>query len=156
MPLEIERKFLVLGEPWKTGATGTPFVQGYLSNANGKTVRIRIAGERSFLTIKGPTSGFSRLEFEYPIPLEHARELFPLCEGALIEKTRFRLQHAAHLWEIDVFHAANDGLVVAEIELSDPAEPFVRPEWLGPEVSEDLRYSNVQLTRHPFRLWNGG
>jgi adenylate cyclase len=153
MALEIERKFLVRDCSWRGDSPGVPLAQGYLAQHNGKTVRVRIAGNEAFLTIKGASLGLSRLEFEYPIPVADAREMLTLCEGGLIDKTRHCIPHGDHLWEIDVFHGENEGLIVAEIELDHPEEAFQRPSWLGAEVSHDLRYSNVQLTRNPFRSW---
>ena len=154
MPLEIERKFLLSTDSWKAAATtGIELAQAYILQRHGKTVRIRIADEKAFLTVKGATSGISRLEFEYAIPIAEAREMLALCEGGLIQKTRHRIEHAGHLWEIDVFHGDNEGLVVAEIELAHPDEKFESPSWLGAEISNDLRYSNVQLSLNPFRLW---
>lgn len=153
MGIEIERKFLVTGTDWKHGAVGVPYAQGYLSKNRGKTVRVRVAGSDAFLTVKGATEGISRVEFEYPIPVADAHAMLSLCEGPLIQKTRYRIPFQTHLWEVDVFEGDNAGLVVAEVELSHPDEPVLLPPWIGQEVSHDLRYSNVQLTEHPFCFW---
>lgn len=154
MGMEIERKFLLAGDSWRHEACGVPYVQGYISRGAGRTVRVRIAGEEAFLTIKGPVSGISRAEFEYLIPVEDARQLLTLCEGPLIEKTRFRILESGHLWEIDEFHGANDGLLVAEVELSQPDEAVLIPSWIGSEVTGDPRYYNSNLTLHPYCEWN--
>ena len=118
MGTEIERKFLTTSDGWQRDAIGIPYVQGYISRGTGRTVRIRIAGDKAFLTIKGAVSGISRAEFEYPIPLDDARELLRLCEGPIIKKKRFHIPFQGHLWEVDLFEGENSGLVVAEVELS--------------------------------------
>lgn len=155
MPIEIERKFLVHNENWRKSADGgVRFRQGYLIGGIQASVRVRIEGDHANLNIKGATLGVRRLEFQYPIPLDEANQLLDtLCEKPLIEKTRYTLRHGAHLWEIDLFEGDNAGLVVAEIELADEHEPFERPEWLGEEVSDDPRYYNVSLVKHPYREW---
>ncbi|HVZ21291.1 MAG TPA: CYTH domain-containing protein [Vicinamibacterales bacterium] len=154
MAREIERKFLVIGTAWMAGANGVRFRQGYLSTVKERTVRVRVEGERALLTIKGPTVGVSRLEFEYPIPVPDAeRMLDALCERPLVEKTRYRIPIGSHVWEIDEFAGDNEGLVVAEIELAAPDEPFERPAWIGREVSDDPRYFNANLVRAPYRTW---
>lgn len=154
MGREIERKFLVTGTAWKAGVAGVRFRQGYLSTAKERTVRVRTEGPRAVLTIKGLTSGISRAEFEYEIPLADAdRILDEICERPLIDKTRYRVPVGAHVWEVDEFHGDNDGLVVAEIELASPDEPFERPAWIDREVSDDPRYFNANLVRLPYRLW---
>lgn len=152
-PIEIERKFLVEGKPWLTWGPGVFYQQGYLSRGAHSTTRIRIAGHQGYLTIKGKTIGISRLEFEYEVPLAHARSLLSLCEGDLISKYRWCIEHEGHTWEVDVFEGANEGLVVAEIELSSENETFIRPSWLGHEVSEDPRYTNGALSRLPWTMW---
>jgi CYTH domain-containing protein len=121
-----------------------------------RTVRVRIADSQAFLTIKGPNEGIRRQEFEYPIPLADADALLALCEGPLIEKHRHRVVHGGLLWEIDEFHGANAGLVVAEVELPSVEHPFEAPPWLGREVSHDPRYFNSSLSRHPFSTWDDG
>lgn len=153
MGLEIERKFLVTGTEWKGLATGLHTRQGYLSIAMDRTVRVRIAGERGFLTIKGKTHGLSRAEFEYAIPVEDAAELLDLCEKPLIEKTRYRVPFGSHTWEVDEFHGANAGLVVAEVELESADEKPALPPWVGREVSGDARYYNANLVKTPFTSW---
>jgi adenylate cyclase len=154
MALEIERKFLVDARrlPIQEGG-GTPYVQGYLSKGPA-SVRIRIAGPKAFLTVKGPASGISRPEFEYPIPVADAQAMLErLCLKPLIDKTRHRIPHGGHTWEVDVFHGANDGLVVAEIELGSEAEAFVLPPWVTTEVTDDPRYLNANLGAAPYSSW---
>jgi adenylate cyclase len=156
MGLEIERKFLIregYENTWRGDATGTSYMQGYLSREKGRTVRVRIAGEKAFITIKGQLKGISRPEFEYPIPAEDARAMLPLCDGPLIEKTRHLIPHEGHVWEVDVFHGQNEGLIVAEIELKEEGARMSMPEWAGREVTDDPRYYNSSLTRHPYREW---
>ena len=153
MGLEIERKFLVTGTAWKALATGVLTRQGYLSTAVDRTVRVRIAGDRGFLTIKGRTHGLSRAEFEYAIPVEDAAAMLDLCEKPLIEKTRYRVPFGAHTWEVDEFHGANAGLVVAEVELESADEEPALPPWVGREVSRDARYYNANLVKRPFTTW---
>ena len=133
--------------------TGTEFQQGYLSHGTA-TVRVRIAGEQAFLTIKGKTQGISRCEYEYAIPNADARHMLAtLCDEAAIEKTRYIIEHAEKIWEVDVFHGANQGLIVAEIELNDEHEKFTLPDWIAEEVSSDARYFNSQLAKHPYSQW---
>ncbi len=155
MATEIERKFLVDADLWRPEARGVRYRQGYLSATKDCAVRVRMAGDEAFLGIKGPTDNLSRLEFEYPIPLADAAILLDtLCAGPLVEKTRHREQVGGHVWEIDVFHGDNAGLIVAEIELSDEAEDFERPRWIGREVSDDPRYYNANLSIRPYRTWS--
>ena len=153
---EIERKFLVRDDGWRAdGDTGETMRQGYLSGGAQGSVRVRLSGERAWLNVKGATLGATRREFEYPIPVVDAGIMLDeLCQRPLIEKTRYRVEAGAHTWEIDVFAGDNAGLVVAEIELADPDEPFARPAWLGPEVTEDARFYNVMLVEHPFARWS--
>jgi CYTH domain-containing protein len=154
MATEVERKFLVTSREWKTGATGVRYRQGYLSTAKERTVRVRTAESRGVLTVKGLTSGVRRLEFEYDIPMTDATRLLDeLCERPLIDKTRYRVDVGGRTWEIDEFHDDNEGLVVAEIELHSADEAFERPRWIGKEVSDDPRYFNSNLVRHPYRQW---
>ena len=154
MAEEIERKFLVSNDGWRPGAGGTRFRQGYLSTDPERTVRVRLEGERGVLTIKGLSRGIRRAEFEYPIPAAEAAVLLDtLCLQPLIEKTRYRVEHAGHLWEIDEFAGDNAGLVLAEVELSSADEAVELPIWVGAEVSSDPRYYNANLIRHPFRRW---
>lgn len=156
MGTEIERKFLLKDTSWRDGAdAGTRFRQGYLIGAERASVRVRIEGEHANLNIKSATLGVQRQEFEYPIPLADAEELLDtLCEQPQIAKTRYHVPFGQHLWEVDVFEGDNAGLVVAEIELSDEAEPFAMPPWAGEEVSHDTRYYNVCLVKHPYCEWS--
>jgi len=152
MPLEIERKFLVTGCAWRT-ADGVLYRQGYLNRDKQRTVRVRIAGQQAFLTIKGASTGATRVEFEYGIPVGEAAQLLALCDGPLIEKTRHRITAGRHVWEVDEFHGDNAGLVVAEIELGSEDEAFEQPDWVAAEVTEDARYYNSNLAVKPFREW---
>lgn len=154
MAIEIERKFLVSSDGWRS-APAVYFSQGYLSRAKERTVRVRIAGDEAFLTIKGISSGASRAEFEYAIPLQDARELLGLCEQPLIEKYRRRIPFAGYVWEVDEFLGASEGLVVAEIELPSEDAPFTKPDWVGEEVTSDPRYFNSALSINPWRNWGG-
>ena len=155
MGTEIERKFLVDLVAWKPQGPGVRFTQGYLSTDKERVVRVRIEGERAKLTIKGMTTGVSRAEYEYELPLDDARQLLEgLCHRPLIDKHRHVEWHEGKRWEIDVFHAENEGLVVAELELQREDEAFTSPDWLGPEVSHDPRYFNSSLQRHPYRDWS--
>jgi len=154
MGLEIERKFLVIGTAWQTLAAGALTRQGYLSSAAERTVRVRIAGDQGFLTVKGKSRGLSRAEFEYAIPVEDAAAMLDgLCEKPLIEKTRYRVPFGAHTWEVDEFHGANAGLVVAEVELASANDEPALPPWVGREVSLDPRYFNANLVKRPFTTW---
>jgi len=154
MAQEIERKFLVRKDAWTPRDDGTPFKQGYLSTQKERVVRVRIEGHKAKLTIKGPTTGISRSEFEYPIPMEDAAILLDqLCEHPLIDKHRHLEQFGGHLWEIDVFHGENDGLIVAEVELASEDEALTLPPWAGEDVSADPRYFNSNLLKHPFKTW---
>ncbi len=153
MPEEIERKFLVVGDGWRGGAAGCRCVQGYLSRDPGRVVRVRVAGAKAFLTIKGISRGISRSEFEYAIPVGQAEELFGLCIGPLIEKTRTIVTYGGKRWEVDEFAGDNAGLVLAEIELTAEDEAFDLPPWAGEEVSADRRYYNSNLSERPFKTW---
>ena len=154
MGKEIERKFLVVGERWKEGATAVRYRQGYLAVGPPVAVRVRVAGLEAFLTIKKSTADITRDEFEYPIPIEDAEAMLNgLCEEHPIEKVRYKVTYGGMLWEVDVFEGANEGLVVAEIELSSPDQDFERPPWLGEEVSGDPRYLNTSLSRNPYSRW---
>lgn len=152
MAIEIERKFLVVGDAWRQGA-GTRYSQGYLNRDKHRTVRVRVAGEQAFLTIKGATQGASRVEFEYEIPLQEAESLLLLCDGPLIQKTRYLHHLGGFTWEVDEFFGDNAGLVVAEIELTSEDQAFERPDWVGDEVTHDPRYFNANLVLHPFSTW---
>ena len=152
MAVEIERKFLVVGDAWRA-APAEFYSQGYLNRDKLRTVRVRIAGEEAFLTIKGESVGARRAEFEYPIPLWDARELLSLCEQPLIEKNRRKILYEGFIWDVDEFLGENLGLVVAEIELPAEDAHFECPEWVGEEVTADARYFNSNLSRMPFSSW---
>ena len=152
MSTEIERKFRVHGTDWRQGAP-VRLRQGYLNRDKERTVRVRIAGSRAYLTVKGLTRGVSRPEFEYEIPLHDGEALLTLCDGVPLEKDRYTLQHAGATWEIDEFLGANAGPVIAEIELKDERQEFERPSWLSTEVSDDPRYFNSSLMAAPYGTW---
>jgi adenylate cyclase len=154
MGTEIERKFLVRSDQWRVGAVGEIYRQGYLAADPDRTVRVRVAGDRGTLTVKGRAEGLARAEFEYEIPVQDADEMLDtLCLRPLIEKVRYRVPHAGRTWEVDEFVGENRGLVLAEIELGDAAETVELPGWAGREVSDDPRYYNANLVRHPFSRW---
>lgn len=154
MGKEIERKFLVKGDAWRSLAKGKHYRQGYLNSAKERTVRIRTIDDKAFLTVKGPTVGVTRLEFEYPISFEDCTTMLDqLAEKPIIEKTRYKIPMGMHVWEIDEFFGVNAGLIVAEIELESEDTPFEKPEWIGEEVSGDPRYFNSNLVKHPFTTW---
>jgi adenylate cyclase len=157
MPIEIERKFLVEGDAWRTGVRRRElFRQGYLAGSELCSIRVRVGGDTAWLGLKGRVQGATRAEYEYEIPLREANELLDtLCCGGRIEKWRHWVPHAGHEWEVDEFLGDNAGLVVAELELDDESEPFVRPSWLGAEVTHDVRYYNSNLASHPWRGWPG-
>ncbi len=152
MAIEIERKFLVVDDSWRS-APAVYFCQGYLNRAKERTVRVRVAGEIGYLTIKGVSQGASRAEFEYEIPLADAKQLLALCDGPVIEKYRRKIEFEGMIWEVDEFLGANQGLVVAEIELETEDQVFALPAWVGAEVTGDERYYNSNLARHPFSQW---
>ena len=154
MATEIERKFLIHQPPFERWGEGVEMRQGYLARGEQATARVRIAGDQGWLTIKGQTTGISRPEFEYQIPVEDAQELLALCEGGVIEKRRWHVPHQGHVWEVDVFYGENSGLMIAEIELSGEHEVFTRPSWVVEEVSDDPRYFNGYLSRHPYQSWD--
>lgn len=154
MAQEIERKFLLVGEGWRGLAVGIGYRQGYLYASKERSVRVRIAGEKGYLTIKGKTIGAARSEYEYEIPLEDAREMLDiLCPQPQIEKKRHTIFHRGFTWEIDEFSGLNQGLIVAEIELETEDQAFERPEWIGEEVTGDPRYYNAALCVAPFSTW---
>jgi len=156
MAVEIERKFLVTGDGFKREATAAVrIIQGYLSSVPERVVRVRIKGDKGYITIKGigSDSGMTRYEWEKEIPVGDALELMSLCEPGIIDKTRYLVPAGAHTIEVDVFNGDNDGLVLAEVELPDESSPIERPRWLGEEVTGDKRYYNNELATHPFKDW---
>lgn len=154
MGIEIERKFLVASDDWRAGVSrSTRFSQGYLSRDPARTVRVRLAGEQAFLTIKGATLGAARAEFEYAVPVADARALLAICDGPVVEKVRSLCPYEGMTWEVDEFLGANAGLVLAEIELDTEDQPFARPPWLGAEVTGDARFVNANLAVRPFTSW---
>lgn len=158
MQHEIERKFLVDGEDYKKEATACKRItQGYLSSVPERTVRIRIYGDQAFITIKGlgSASGMSRFEWEKEIAVEEAQALIKLCEPGIIDKKRYLVPTKGHVFEVDEFFGDNDGLVIAEVELENEEETFDRPFWLSKEVTNDNRYYNASLTKHPYTKWAG-
>lgn len=155
MAQEIERKFLVKGEFKSLAHKQSQMIQGYICSAKGRTVRVRIADDKGYLTIKGPTSesGTTRYEWEQEISLSDARALIKLCEGGIISKTRFYVCSGSHIFEVDEFDDANQGLILAEVELREENEEFVKPDFIGEEVTGDVRYYNSQLMKHPYSTW---
>lgn len=157
MAQEIERKFLVNSDFRKDVFRSLRIVQGYLSSVPERIVRVRIKGEKGFITVKGAcnTSGISRFEWEKEIEADEALSLLQLCEPGIIDKTRHLIKNTdgTHLWEVDEFHGDNDGLIIAEIELRNENEPFDKPAWLGEEVTGDPRYYNAQLKENPYKNW---
>lgn len=161
MGIEIERKFLVTGEGWRDAAHAVvPMAQGYINDATAMdsgaqkaSVRVRIQGEAAYLNLKSRELGHTRQEFDYPIPVDDARALLALCVGGLVDKRRHLVRQGHHLWEVDEFLGENAGLVVAEIELDHADEAFERPDWLGEEVTDDVRYYNLALAAHPYSRW---
>jgi adenylate cyclase len=156
MGKEIERKYLIHeDEAWRRIA-GTVYRQGYLSTVKERTVRVRTIGDKGFLTIKGITVGATRLEYEYEIPVDEARELLDeLCERPLIEKERRVLRFGGLTWEIDEFFGDNAGLILAEVELEEEDQRFAKPPWIGQEVTDDARYFNANLVSLPYSQWEG-
>lgn len=155
--IEIERKFLVLSGEFKAEAfKQTRIVQAFLNSHKSRTVRVRLKGDKGFLTIKGETSedGVSRFEWEQEIPTPDAEALLQLCEEGMIDKIRYEVQSGAHVFEVDEFFGVNEGLIVAEVELNDVSERFNKPNWLGEEVTGQLKYFNSHLVKHPFKNWS--
>lgn len=155
IPLEIERKFLLIGDSWRSQVIGEPkrLSQGYLCADSEKSVRVRIAGDYATLTVKGSRNGISRLEMQYTIPVADAERMLALCIPPLIDKTRHIVMHAGMKWEVDIFHGENEGLRVAEVELESEDQSISIPDWAGEEVSHDPRYYNSQLVKEPFSRW---
>ncbi|MBB3700820.1 CYTH domain-containing protein [Flammeovirga yaeyamensis] len=155
MALEIERKFLLTSFDTSLAQRSSRIVQGYICSDEGKTVRIRIKKEKGFITIKGKSDkeGLARYEWEKEIPLEDAEDLMKLCSGGVIDKVRHEVEVGKHTFEVDVFAGNNQGLIVAEVELSDKNETFATPDWLGEEVTGDPKYYNSMLMKHPYSEW---
>ena len=155
MANEIERKFLVKGDFKADAVDALRITQGYLSSVPERTVRVRIKGDKGYLTIKGigNESGASRYEWEQEIPVSDVNELLELCEPGVIDKTRYHVNSAAHMFEVDEFYGDNEGLTVAEVELESEDEAFEKPSWLGDEVTGEVRYYNSMLMKTPFSKW---
>lgn len=155
MNIEIERKFLVTSDAYKSEAAGTRIVQGYICDEKERVVRVRIYGDKAFLTIKDATVGFARHEFEYQIPIDDARTLLDsVCLRPLIDKTRYRYTYGGRCWEIDEFHGENEGLTFAELELPTADTTFDKPDFVGREVTDDPRYYNANLIKNPYKNWH--
>lgn len=155
MAVEIERKFLVKtnNQSWKKHASISSIRQAYLSDDTKRSVRIRIADQTAYLTIKGPSAGMTRQEFEYNIPLDDAEQLLKMCIHTIIVKTRYTIDIDGLIWEIDEFHHDNKGLIIAEVELDHIEQDVPLPDWIQTEVTDDSRYYNLALCQHPFTLW---
>ena len=155
MALEIERKYLVVNDKWKSFVESeTVMKQGYLATVAKASIRVRVARDQAYLNIKSAILGIRRSEFEYPIPLADAEEMLAnLVDGAVIDKVRYAVRCGTHRWEVDVFHGDNEGLIVAELELSSEDESFEMPDWAGQEVSADPKYYNASLVKHPYCDW---
>ncbi len=155
MPIEIERKFLLNNDNWRAEVkTSYRIRQGYMGEIDKASVRIRVQGDKANINIKSATLAMRRMEYEYAIPLNEAEEMLDqLCKQPQVDKTRYIVEQGKHKWEIDEFYGDNEGLLVAEIELSDEAEAFEKPQWIGKEVTEDSRYYNVNLIELPFKDW---
>ena len=154
MAKEIERKFLVKGDAWRSLAEGVSYRQGYLNSQKERTVRIRTVGEKAYLTVKGPTRGVTRTEFEYEIPYEDCLAMLEeLAEKPIIEKKRYRIPAGSYVWEVDEFFGVNEGQILAEIELPSEDAVFEKPDWIGEEVSGDPRYFNSSLVANPYSTW---
>jgi len=150
---EIEHKFLVIGDGWR-GYPGTRYQQGYIAIGSTGVVRVRVGGGRAYLTIKGPTEGRTRAEYEYEIPQSDGTAILEsLCENRIVDKTRCRIPIGEFTWEVDEFHGRNSGLVLAELEIEFEGQPFAKPDWVGADVSDDPRYTNAMLAIHPFSTW---
>ncbi len=154
MGKEIEKKFLIKNDEWREGAKGTRYRQGYLSTVKERTVRVRTIDDRGFLTIKGVNVGAVRAEYEYEIPAKDADEMLTdLCEKPLIEKNRYKISYKNLVWEIDEFFGDNNGLIVAEVELTDEDQSIDLPPWIGKEVTGDPKYFNSSLIKNPYSKW---
>jgi adenylate cyclase len=153
MALEIERKFLVKGESWRNGQ-GKMYRQGYLNSDENRNVRIRLVDDRGYLTVKGISNGATRVEYEYEIPGTEAEAMLDnLCETPLITKKRYQVEFEGFVWEVDEFFGDNEGLIIAELELVSEDQVFIKPEWIGEEVTEDPRYLNSNLIHRPYSKW---
>jgi len=154
MAKEIERKFLIKDETWREGAKGTHYKQGYLSTVKERTVRVRTIDDAGFMTVKGISVGATRVEYEYEIPATDANEMLDdLCERPIIEKNRYKIAFGGLTWEVDEFFGDNDGLIVAEVELTSEDQAFEKPSWIGDEVTGEARYYNSNLIAKPFKTW---
>lgn len=156
MAMEIERKFIVSGPGYKERARSCSHItQGYILSDEGRTVRIRRRDDKAYLTIKGPSSngGTTRFEWEKEVSSEDAEEMFKMCRGGLVDKHRYLVESGHHIWEVDEFHGDNEGLVMAEVELSYADEAFLKPDFVSEEVTGDVRYYNSMLMKHPFKEW---
>jgi CYTH domain-containing protein len=155
MGIEIERKFLVKAETWRLQAVGTRYRQGYITQESNVTVRVRVAGNQGFLTLKGKAQNYTRPEFEYAIPVADAEQMLDLwCDPQLVEKVRYRIPVGDLIWEVDEFQGLNHGLVLAEVELVSPDQSITLPDWVGLEVSHDAQYYNSSLAKYPYSLWS--
>lgn len=154
MAIEIERKFLVIGDSWRSLAEGQVYRQGYIPTQDKTTVRVRVVGSQGYLTIKGQSTGMTRAEYEYPIPVTDAETILQtLCQPPLIEKIRYRIPLENVVWEVDEFTGENQGLVLAEVELEEEQQTVNLPDWIGVEVTQDARYYNVNLAQYPYQQW---
>lgn len=154
--LEIEHKFLVTNDGWRGQTSGIRYRQGYLAGNESCVVRVRVGGDKAYLTIKGKRVGHTRAEYEYRVPASEADEMIDtLCGDRVVSKTRYRIPFRNHVWEVDEFHGANAGLILAEIELEQEGEAFETPEWVGEDVSQDDRYTNARLAEEPWGGWGG-
>jgi CYTH domain-containing protein len=153
MSTEIERKYVVAGDGWGPADDGIRQRQGYLAITDRGTVRVRVAGGRARLNVKGAQKGLTRAEYEYEIPLADAEEMLDTLCGLVVEKTRYEREFGGRVWEVDVFHGENDGLVTAEVELASEEEEVLVPDWATEDVSRDERYRVACLARHPYRAW---
>ncbi len=154
MGKEIEKKFLMASDDWRGLDTGKHYCQGYLNSEKGRTVRVRTINDSGVLTIKGESIGATRLEYEYDIPVDEAREMLrELCQKPLIEKIRYKIPFGGFIWEVDEFQGENEGLIFAEIELEYEEQEFTLPPWIGREVTGDSRYYNANLVKNPYLMW---
>ena len=153
MALEIERKFLVKEDDWRNGQ-GTIYRQGYLNSDENRNVRVRVIDDSGYLTVKGISKGATRVEYEYEIPKPEADAMLDyLCEKPLITKKRFKIEFKGFVWEVDEFFGENQGLIIAELELESEDQVFIKPEWIGEEVTGDTKYFNANLIHHPYSTW---